>query len=82
MLVFYVVIPLFGYLLFIRLNESIADKKLRVNDGMWRWLEMFPHKKKRMWRWKKYWWIEAPCMIFYTYFIIFIMQKLLGLTPT
>jgi len=60
MLVLYVVIPFFGYLWFIRLNESIAEKRFRVNYGMWRWLEMFPHKKKGMWRWKKYWWIEAP----------------------
>ena len=60
MLVIYVVIPFFGYLWFIRLNESIAEKRFRVNYGMWRWLEMFPHKKNGMWRWKEYWWIEAP----------------------
>jgi len=35
---------------------------------------MFPHKKKGMWRWNKYWWIEAPCMIFGTYFIFFIIE--------
>ena len=75
MLVLYVVIPFFGYLCFIRLNESIADKKLRVkNYGMWSWFEMFPHKKKGMWRWKEYWWIEAPCMIYGTYFIFFIIE--------
>ena len=66
MLVIYVVIPFFGYLWFIRLNESIVEKRFRVNDGMWRWLEMFPHKKKGMWRWKEYWWIEVGCMIFGT----------------
>ena len=52
MLVIYVVIPFFGYLWFIRLNESIAEKRFRVNDGMWRW--------------KEYWWIEVGCMIFGT----------------
>ena len=72
MLVIYVVIPFFGYLWLIRLSESIAEKRLRVNYGMWRWLEMFPHKKKGMWRWKEYWWIEVPCIIFGTYFIFFI----------
>ena len=78
MLIIYVGIPFFGYMWFIRRNESIGDKKLRVkNYGMWRWLEIFPHKKKGMWRWKEYWWIEVPCMIFYTYFIFFIMEKLL-----
>jgi hypothetical protein len=74
MLVLYVVIPFFGYLWFIRLNESIADNKLRVNDGMWRWLEMFPHKKKGMWRWKEYWWIEVPCRIIGTIYIFFIIE--------
>ena len=74
MLVLYVVIPFFGYLWFIRLNESIAEKRLRVNYGMWRWLEMFPHKKNGMWRWKEYWWVEAPCRIIGTIYIFFIIE--------
>jgi len=77
MLVIYVVIPFFGYLWFIRLNESIAEKRFRVNDGMWRWLEMFPHKKKGMWRWKEYWWIEVPTIFFCIIVIFFSMQKFL-----
>jgi len=49
MFIIYVVILFFGYLWFIRLNESIVEKRFRVNYGMWRWLEMFPHKKNGMW---------------------------------
>ena len=55
MFVIYVVIPFFGYLWFIRRNESIVDKRLG-----WNYLEMIPHKKNGMWRWKEYWWIEVP----------------------
>ena len=82
MLVIYVVIPFFGYLWFIRLNELIAEKRFRVNYGMWRWLEMFPHKKKGMWRWKEYWWIEVPTIFFCIIVIFFSMQKFLWVTPT
>ena len=64
MFVIYVVILFFGYLWVIRRNESIVDKRLRGN-----YLEMFPHKKNGMWRWKEYWWIEVPCMIFGAIFL-------------
>ena len=69
MLIIYVGIPFFGYMWFIRRNESIEDRNFRGGN----FFEMFPHKKKGMWRWKEYWWIEVPCMIFGTYFIFFIM---------
>ena len=75
MFIIYVGILFFGYMWFIRRNESIVDKKLRVkNFGMWKWLEIFPHKKKGMWRWKEYWWIEVPTIFFCIIVIFFSMQ--------
>ena len=78
MFVIYVVILFFGYLWFIRLNESIAEKRFRVNYGMWRWLEMFPHKKNGMWRWKEYWWIDVIFMILCT--IVFALSLIFIIT--
>jgi|AP68_2_1055508.scaffolds.fasta_scaffold31725_1 hypothetical protein len=69
MFVIYVVIPFFGYLWFIRRNESIVDKRLG-----WNYLEMIPHKKNGMWRWQEYWWIEVPCMIFGSIFLSFFLS--------
>ena len=55
-----VVILYFGYLWFIRRNESIVDKKLRSTG----FFEMLPHKKNGMWRWNEYWWINLLFIIF------------------
>ena len=49
----------FGYLRFIRRNESIVDKKLRSIG----FFEMLPHKKNGMWRWNEYWWLELSFYI-------------------
>ena len=66
----YLVILSFGYLWFIRRNESIEDRNFRGGS----FFEMFPHKKNGMWRWKKYWWIEVPCMIFGIIIFFFIIE--------
>ena len=55
---FWVLILFFAYLSFVRRNETVEERRIRGS-----FFEIFPHKKNGMWRWEKYWWIEASCYV-------------------
>jgi len=66
MFIIYVTILFFGYLWFVRRNESIGDRNFREGN----FIEIFPHRKNGLWRWNKFVWLDV---VFYICFFILLL---------